>query len=186
MACSRKGLPPQYWGVGLMVLLEKTCGNNHIHKMRTIVLLKGDFNYYNKTIFAWRMMTLAQDRGQIPLKCFAKKGSNCINAIMTKVMMCDKSRIHHHPTCIGGNDFGDCYARIARSPASVALQSWGIPKESVCLIFMAMQTMQFFLCTGIWRISWIVRRYWWGQDTWARTGGCCSRPRFYGLECKNC
>jgi hypothetical protein len=93
------------------------------------------------------MMTLVQDRGQIPLKCFAKKGSNCVNAIMTKVMMCDESRIHHHPTCIGGNDFGDCYYRIAHPLASVALQSWGIPKQSVCLILMAMQTMQFFLRT---------------------------------------
>jgi hypothetical protein len=131
-----------------MVLLEKTRGNNHIHKMHAIVLLKGDFNYYNKTIFARQMMTLMQDRGLIPLKCFAKKGSNCINAIMTKVMMCDKSRIPHHPTCIGGIDFGDCYNRIAHPAASMALQSWGIPKEFVCLILMAMQTLQFFLCTG--------------------------------------
>jgi hypothetical protein len=92
-------------------------------------------------------MTLAQDRGQIPLECFAKKGSNCVNAVMTKVMMCGKSRIHHHPTCIRGNDFGDCYDRIAHPPASMDLQSWGIPKESVLLILMAMQMMQFFLRT---------------------------------------
>jgi hypothetical protein len=51
-ACLRKGLSLKRWGVGLTVLLEKTCGNNHIHKMCAIVLLKGDFNYYNKTIFA--------------------------------------------------------------------------------------------------------------------------------------
>jgi hypothetical protein len=93
----------------LTVLLEKTHGNNLIHKVHAIVLLKGDFNYYNKTIFAHRMMSSVQDRGQIPLKCFAKKGSNCVNAVMAKVMMCDELRIHHHPMCIGGNDFRDCY-----------------------------------------------------------------------------
>jgi hypothetical protein len=38
MACSRKGLPLQRWGVGLMVLLEKIHGNNHIHKMHAIIL----------------------------------------------------------------------------------------------------------------------------------------------------
>jgi hypothetical protein len=147
-ACSRKELPLQHWGVGLTVLLEKTCGNNHIHKMGAIVLLEGDFNYYNKTIFAQQMMTSVQDRGQIPLECFAKKVSNCVYAIMTKIVMCDMLRIHHHPTCVGGNDFGDCYDRIAHPPAGVALQSWRISKESVCLILMAMQTMQFFLHTG--------------------------------------
>ncbi len=93
-------------------------------------------------------MSLAQDRGQTPLKCFAKKGSNCVNAVMKKVMMCDESRIHHHPMCIGGTDFGDCYDQIAHPPASRALQSWGVPQKSVCLILMAMQTMQFFLWTG--------------------------------------
>ncbi len=76
------------------------------------------------------MMGSAQDKGQIPLECFAKKGSNCVNIMMTKVMMCDESSIHHHPLCIGGNDFGDYYNRIAHPPASVALQSWGIPKNS--------------------------------------------------------
>jgi hypothetical protein len=94
------------------------------------------------------MMGSAQDKGQILLECFAKKRSNCVNTVMTKVMMCNESRIHHHHLCIEGNDFGNCYHRITHPLASVALQSWGIPQESVRLILMAMQTMRFFLCTG--------------------------------------
>ncbi len=73
-----------------MVLLEKTRGNNFINKMRAICLLEADFNYFNKTIFTRWMIASAQDRGQIPTECFAKKGSNCVNAVITKIMYCNE------------------------------------------------------------------------------------------------
>jgi hypothetical protein len=130
------------------VLLEKTRGNNFIHKMRAICLLEADFNYFNKTIFARRMTASAQDKGQIPAECYAKKGSNCVNAVITKIMYCDESRTHHHPMCIGGNNFGDCYDRIAHPPASIALQSWGVPRKAISVLLTSMQTMRFFLRTG--------------------------------------
>jgi hypothetical protein len=63
-------------------------------------------------------------------------------------MFCDKSRTHHHPLCIGGNDFGDCYDQVAHPPASIALQSWGIPLPAIRVLLLAMQTMKFFLRTG--------------------------------------
>jgi hypothetical protein len=46
------------------------------------------------------MVLSAQDMGQIPIECFAKKGNNCVNAVITKIMFCDESQMHHHPTCI--------------------------------------------------------------------------------------
>jgi hypothetical protein len=97
--------------------------------MQAIVLLESDFNYYMKLIFAQRMMISAQDKGPIPIKCFAKKGSNCVNAVITKIMVCNKSRMHHHTTCIGGNNFGNFYDRVAQPPASITLQSWGNLRE---------------------------------------------------------
>jgi hypothetical protein len=116
--------------------------------MQAIMLLEGNYNYYMKLIFAQRMMLSAQDKGQIPIKCFTKKGSNCVNAVMAKIMMCDESRMHHHPMGIGGNNFGNCYDRVSHPPASIALQSWGVAKEPIQILLLAMQTMQFFLCTG--------------------------------------
>jgi hypothetical protein len=130
------------------MLLEKSQENNNIHKMRAIVLLEGDFHFYMKLIFAQGMMISAQDKGQIPIKYFAKKVSNCVNAVITKIMVCNKSRMHHHPTCIGGNDFGNCYDRSAHPPASIALQSWGVAQEPVPVLLLAMQTMRVFLYTG--------------------------------------
>jgi hypothetical protein len=109
--------------------------------MRGIVLVECDFNWYMKIVIAWRMLKSAQGKDQVPMECFAKKGSNCINAVMTKIMFCDESRTHHHPTCIGGNDFADCYDCIAHPPASIALQSFGIPCPAIHVLLIAMQTM---------------------------------------------
>jgi hypothetical protein len=142
------GIPLARWSVGLTVLLEKTRDNNFINKIRVICLLEADFNYFNKTIFAHRMMASTQDRGQIPAECFAKMGSNCVNAVIIKIMYCNESQTHHHPMCIGGNNFGDCYDRIAHPPASIALQSLGVSRKAIGVLLLAMQTMRFFLCTG--------------------------------------
>jgi hypothetical protein len=128
-------MPLAHWGVGLTVLLEKTRGNNNIHKIYTIVLLEGDFNYINKLIFACQMMLSAHDKGQIPIECFARKESNCINAVITKIMLCNKSQTHHHPTCTGSNNFGDCYDRGAHPPASIALLSWVVARNPICAFY---------------------------------------------------
>jgi hypothetical protein len=85
-ACGQKGVVLSRWKVGLTVLLKKTWGNNKIHKMRGIVLVECDFNWYMKIVIAQRMLKSTQGKDQVPMECFAKKGSNCINAVMTKIM----------------------------------------------------------------------------------------------------
>jgi hypothetical protein len=107
--CARQGILLARWGIGLTVLLEKIVGNNFVHKLRVICLLEADFDWINKIIFAKRMIGSALERNLIPGDCFSKKGSNCINAVMTKIFICNESRIHHHDACIAGNDFGDCF-----------------------------------------------------------------------------
>jgi hypothetical protein len=51
-ACKQKGIPLTRWGIGLTVLLETIFDNNFVHKLRAICLLKEDFNWINKVIFA--------------------------------------------------------------------------------------------------------------------------------------
>jgi hypothetical protein len=40
----------------------------------------------NKMIFAKRMIGMAIERKLIPGECFSKRGSNCISAVMTKIL----------------------------------------------------------------------------------------------------
>jgi hypothetical protein len=77
-ACTRKGIPLKQWGVRLTVLLEKIIGNNFVHKLRAICLLKADFNWINKMIFAKRMIGMALEKKLILGEFFSKRGSNCI------------------------------------------------------------------------------------------------------------
>jgi len=147
-ACAKKGIPLKRWGVGLTVLLEKIIGNNFVHKLRAICLLEADFNWMNKMIFAKRMIGMALERKLIPGECFSKRGSNCISAVMTKIFVCDESRIHHHDAVFEGCDFADCYDRIAHNVAGISLRAWGVPQPAINILLETMETMRFFLRTG--------------------------------------
>jgi hypothetical protein len=120
-ACARKGIPLNWWGVGLTVLLEKIIGNNFVHKLQAICLLKANFNWMNKMIFAKRMIGMALEGKLIPGECFSKRGSNSISAVMTKMFICNESRIHHHDAVFEGWDFADCYDRITHNVAGIFL-----------------------------------------------------------------
>jgi hypothetical protein len=132
-------------GIGLTVLLEKIVGNNFVHKLRAICLLEADFDSINKVVFAKQMISLALERNLIPGKCFSNRGSNCINAIMTKIFICNESRNHHHDACIAGNDFGDCYDWAAHPIAAISLQSLGVPQPAINVLLETMETMRFYL-----------------------------------------
>jgi hypothetical protein len=94
------------------------------------------------------MIRSALERNLIPGKCFSNQGSNCINAIMTKIFICIKSRIHHHDACIADNDFGDCYDWAAHPNATISFQSFGVPQPAINVLLKTMETMRFFLRAG--------------------------------------
>ncbi len=146
--CARNGVALARWEIGLTVLLEKIMGNVFVHKLRANCLLEADFNWWNKLIFAKRMMQQAIQDGSIPQECYAKKNSHCNYAVLMKQFFCDSLRVLHHPTGLGECNFGDCYDRAAHPPTSIALQSWGIPKPAIRVLLNTMQTMQYVLKTG--------------------------------------
>jgi hypothetical protein len=147
-ACARKGIPLKRWGIGLMVLLDKITGNNFVHKLRAICLLEANFNWMNNIIFAKRMIGMALEENLIPGECFSKRGSNCISAVMTKMFICNKARIHHHNAVFEGCDFADCYDRITHNVAGISLRAWGVPQPAINILLETMETMRFFLRTG--------------------------------------
>ncbi len=119
-----------------------------MHKLQAICLLEADFNWWNKLIFAKRMMKQVVQEGSIPQECFAKKHSHCNYAVLTKQFFCNSSCSLHHPAGLGECDFGNCYDRAAHPLTSIALQSWGIPASAIRVLLTTMQTMQYVLKTG--------------------------------------
>ena len=146
--CAKTGVPLARWGRGVTILLEKIAGNNFVHKLRAICLFEADFNWWNKLIFAKRMMKQASDCGTIPDEHFAKKGSHCNNANLCKRFFCDISRVLHWPASMQQSDFGECYDRAAHAPTSIAMQAWGTPVEAIRVLFKCLMLMQFCLKTG--------------------------------------
>jgi hypothetical protein len=67
---------------------------------------------------------------------------------MTKIFICNKSRIHHHDYCIAGKNFGDCYNWAAHPIAALLLWSFGVPQPAINVLLETMETMRFFLQTG--------------------------------------
>ena len=89
--CAKIGVALGRWGIGLTIHLENNCGNNFVHKLWAICMYEADFNWWNKLIFARRMMDNARDAGIIPNECFAKRNSKCMDEIMTKTFFADIS-----------------------------------------------------------------------------------------------
>jgi hypothetical protein len=72
---ARSGCPPERWGHGLQVLLEKIAGVALVSKLRAILLMEGDFNYMNKWIFGYNAINKLYEMGYIPGDQYSQKES---------------------------------------------------------------------------------------------------------------
>jgi hypothetical protein len=50
-------------------MLDKKKGVIKVNKLRAILLMEGDLNCANKTIFGKRMMKFAEEQNEIPEEC---------------------------------------------------------------------------------------------------------------------
>jgi hypothetical protein len=62
----RGGCPPERWGHGLQVLLEKVAGVALVNKLRAILLMEADFSYMNKWVFGYQAINKMYALGYIP------------------------------------------------------------------------------------------------------------------------
>jgi hypothetical protein len=55
--------------VGLSCMLEKVAGIIKVEKLRAILLMEADFNFFNGLMFAQRMRQQAEQHKRIPVEC---------------------------------------------------------------------------------------------------------------------
>jgi hypothetical protein len=65
--------PFSRWESGLSCMLEKTAGVIKVDKLRAILLMEADFNFFTGLMFASRMMHQAEQFGRIPLECYGSR-----------------------------------------------------------------------------------------------------------------
>jgi hypothetical protein len=66
MLIARGGCPPERWGHGLQVLLEKMAGVPLVNKLRAILLMEANFNYMNRWVFGYQAINKMYALGYIP------------------------------------------------------------------------------------------------------------------------
>ena len=67
------GAPLSRWAQGLSCMLEKEAGVIKVNKLRAILLMEADFNFFNGLMFAKRMMQQVEQRDAMPVECYGSR-----------------------------------------------------------------------------------------------------------------
>jgi hypothetical protein len=89
---TRCGAPPSRWKNGLQVLLEKVPGVTLVDKLHAILLMEGDFNFYNKWIFGHVAVNKLYEIGYVPEDQYSKKGNTAEDSKFDNRLTMDLSR----------------------------------------------------------------------------------------------
>jgi hypothetical protein len=139
------GVPLARWGKGLTVLLEKVFGNIYIDKMHAICLLKVDYNWLYKFVFAKQMMDKAFQEDIIPAEQFAKRRSQATKGVVMLGFFCDIVQALHKTAAIESVDLANCYDAVSHPIASISLQSFNVRKVMLAMMIYVLKTMARYL-----------------------------------------
>jgi hypothetical protein len=82
--------PLAQWEMGLSCMLEKMAGVIKVEKLRAILLMEADFNFFNGLMFALCMMHQAELQDQIPMECYgSQKNHEAINVTVNCRLVAD-------------------------------------------------------------------------------------------------
>jgi hypothetical protein len=70
---AKGGCPPDRWGHGLQVMLEKVAGVALVNKLRAILLVEANFNYMNRWVFGHKAINRMYAIGYIPEDQYSQK-----------------------------------------------------------------------------------------------------------------
>ena len=94
------------------VMLEKIAGVALMNKLRAILLIEGDYNYFNKWVFGREAINVLYEMGYIPEDQYSHKKSTAEDAKMDNRLTMDISRQTRHPMVSTSADAANCYDRI--------------------------------------------------------------------------
>lgn len=106
------GSPPTRWGCGLQVMLEKVAGVALVNKLRAILLMEGDYNFFNKWIFGYKALDMLYAEGYIPQDQYSQRESTAEDARLDNRLTMDISRQQRIPMAVVSVHANKCYDRI--------------------------------------------------------------------------
>jgi hypothetical protein len=145
---ARGGCPPNRWGHGLQVMLEKVAGVALVNKLRPILLMEADFNYMNKWIFGHEAINKMYALGYIAEDQYSQKESTAEDAKLDNKLTMDLSRQLRHPLATMSADADKCYDRINHIIMSLLLLTIVGTIGPVVAMLHPIQTMKFYQRTA--------------------------------------
>jgi hypothetical protein len=146
--CLKRGFALERWSSGLSCMLEKKAGCRLLSKLRSILLMEGDFNANNKLIYGVRMMDNVRRYGLMEEEIYSEQGKTAEDGALAKVLFYDIVRWCRLCASISCVDASNCYDSIAHAIASIIFQACGVPVEGVQAMLEAIQEMKYFLRTA--------------------------------------
>ncbi len=144
----RGGCPPERWGHGLQVFLEKVAGVALVNKLCTILLMEADFNYMIKWAFEYQAINKMYALGYIPGGQYSQKESTAEDARMDNCLTMDISRQLWHPLATMSANADKCYNQINHIIMSLLLLAIGGSIGPVVAMLHPIQTVKFFQRTA--------------------------------------
>jgi hypothetical protein len=121
---ARDGCPPNRWGHGLQVMLEKVAGVALVNKLRAILLMEADFKYINKWIFGHEAINKMYALGYVAEDQYSQKKSTAEDVKLDNKLTMDLSRQLRHPLATMSADADKCYDRINHIIMSLPSALW--------------------------------------------------------------
>jgi hypothetical protein len=89
---ARTGSAPSRWGVGLQVLLEKVPGVSLVDKLQAILLMEGDFNFFNNWVFGHKAINQLYEMQYVPDDQYSQRESTAKDSRFDNRLTMDLSK----------------------------------------------------------------------------------------------
>jgi hypothetical protein len=138
------GIPLSRWGTGLQVLLEKVPGVALVNKLRAILLMEGDFNFFNKWLFGHEAVNRLYEIGYVPEDQYSKKSSTAENSKLDNRLTMDLSQQLRLPLVKILADADKCYDCMNHIVVSLLLLTLTGEQGPIRAMLQSIQQMKFY------------------------------------------
>jgi hypothetical protein len=130
------------------VLLEKVPGAALVDKLWAILLMEGNFNFFNKWLFGHVIVNKLYKLGYIPEDQYSKKSSTAEDSKFNNRLTMDLSCQFCQPLIVVSANADKCYNQINHIIMSLLLLAIGGEDGPISAMFWPIQQMRFFQRTG--------------------------------------
>jgi hypothetical protein len=162
------GTPPLRWGTGLQVLLKKVPGVALADKLQAILLMEGNFNFFNKCFFGHEVVNKLYKIGYVPEDQYSKKCSTAGDSKLDNRLTMDLSQHMQLPLVATLADTDKCYDRINQIMMSLLFLALTREQGPILAMLQPIQQMKFYQRTG----RGIQPHTWEGDQTTFHYKGC--------------